>query len=201
MVSVRISPPEPYQLEFRLVAATLYDAASRAVVCVGSAAAARGIGHLTFGIPGVTVNAIAGGVARCVVTESGHAVAAISGLRKTTLLGAAGIGGIGCGRDGGQIGPCIERIRFSPAFRGTSGISGVGLRRRDAIELIVAERLRAGGIQIVRNGENVACVAAIHGISVAVGDVDGVSAGGGGLDLVGLEAIVESFCDIESRKG
>ncbi len=80
----------------------------------------------------------------------------------------------------------------------TCGESGRGLRRRDAIQLIVAEGLRASSVQVVGDGENVACVLVGRRIDKAVGDVDGVASGRRGFEFKRLESVVIAMRQIQA---
>src|SRR5208283_5404836 len=163
----------------------LGDAAAIAIVNVVHASGGL---EVALGVPQVAVDAVVGGVAGEVVGKAREMIVVVRGLGEAALLRAAGVSRVRGGGDGQQIPPGIYAVDFCPAFGGGGGIRGSGLRRGDAVELIVGEGLRTLVVYIVGDAHDVAVVSGAQVEIVA--KVHGVAAGGGSLELQRLETVV-----------
>src|SRR5207248_3168581 len=161
------------------------------------------IDQLAFRVPRITIDRISRHVSGGVVpgsTASEHVIIAVDRAGEAAFLGAAGVGGVCCGRDGLEVGPGIKAIDFTPAVSRTHGISGSGLSRGNAVELIVCKSLRTACVQIVGDAVDVTSVFAGYGIDRVVDEVQGVAAGGRDFDFVRLEAGVEALGDVKTSE-
>lgn len=125
-------------------------------------------------------------------------IVAIGDGREAAFLCTAGVVGVGSGGDTVEVAPGIEGVGFAPAVRRAGGMCGGGERPGDAVQRVVSEGLRAGGVEIVGDAVDVAGVVASDGVDEAVGDVDRVATAGGSLELAGLQAVVEGMCKVEA---
>src|SRR5262249_14594257 len=138
--------------------------------------------------------------------EVGEVIVAVGGLRESTFLNAAGVVRVRGHRDLREVAPCtasgeiVELVGLTPAVSGTGGVGRRCFSAGDAIELIVGEGLRAGGVKIVGDAVDVAGVVAA-GVEEVVGDVDRVACGGRGGKFVWLQARVIGVLEVEAGEG
>src|SRR5712692_11686283 len=158
----------PVELAVRLVHAA-------AVAIVEIIHAACGF-ELTFSVPSVRADPIARGVTGHIIRKAGEVIVAVGGFGEAAFLRATGVIRVRSGGDRLQVAPGINAVGFPPAMGWARRISGSSLCRRDAVQLIIGERLRARCVEIVGDAVDVAGVLAGNGIDEAVGNVDGVAA-------------------------
>src|SRR5260221_1056000 len=131
-------------------------------------------------------------------------IIAIGGLAEADFVRAAGVRRIRWLSELSEVALCatswaiVKLIGCGPAVAGTGSERGGGLRGGNAIELVVGEGLRAGGVEIVGNAKDVAGIATVDGIDKIVSEIHGVAAGGRGLDFLRLQAGVISLKDVQA---